>query len=92
MTTVPTSNSFAWATPCNCQWADAANHDALLRIEADFATAAQLVAFTSAWADEPNRPEVAPVDLADFAAEHNWRDAVAVTRMFVALGELCGKP
>jgi hypothetical protein len=78
MPTVQTTVPAMWPQGCDCQWSDRTNHDVLLRLEADFDIAAALVTFITCHDASEPEGEVAPCDLPDFVAEHNWRNPAAV--------------
>jgi hypothetical protein len=65
--------------PCRCDWADRVNHDEVLRMES--MTFAELVALLEHFGTGPEMPDPTLVewsDLVEFAAQHNWRDPIAM--------------
>lgn len=72
---------------CRCDWSDYGDHDLLLSIETDFAAMASLVTSVDSWVhlDMRDTKQVSPLDLMDFAAQHNWVNPVDVFQTMQAL-------
>lgn len=83
---------------CNCWFTECAYHDALVAIEdADPVVAASLIVAAGAQeyalcpSLEPDEDQdLKPGDAMQFAAQHNFRDPVAVARMLEGLDLLLG--
>jgi hypothetical protein len=71
---------------CHCPFARAApvHHDALLRVEHDLGALLSLLELAVTWheLDYADESVVPPCDWADFAANHIWRNAATVDRIF----------